>query len=348
MTKPTLYSMALLLSLAAACKEAPKEAPQEQPAAKPEIPNEKPRQDLKGHVRVAVSVDWEGAFLSEEGLEAMAEFRSAHPNVPLTHLICPGYYTNPGTKAKEEITKTIRSAIRPGDEVGLHIHAWKSLVTAAGVKPRLDRSFLSKELLDPGNGDVGFEIELDAYEPAELTKIVKTSKQLLTDAGFSVGKVFRSSGWLATKKVLTVVRAEGFEIDSSSTDPKWLDEYANKLEVALPGRLEAVWPEITAESQPFFVETRAGRVLELPDTGALADYLTTDEMKAHLESALARAHEKPDRDVFVHFGFHQETAHEFGPRLERALSRVKRAHGGRLSFETMSSTAERAKQMLAK
>ena len=56
----------------------------------------------------------------------------------------------------------------------------------------------------------------------------------------------------------------------------------------------------------------------MPDTGALADHVSTEEMEDHLQWAVEKARSDPARPVFVHLGFHAETAHHFAPRLTRA------------------------------
>jgi hypothetical protein len=298
-----------------------------------------------GRVRVAVSVDWEGAYLTEDGLDGLDGFRERNPDVPLTHFISAAYFTKPGVD-REKAAATIGEAIGPRDEVALHVHAWRSLVEAAGVPYRATPSFLAAELMAFPDGDQGFEVELAAYTAAELRTLIATSRRLLEDGGLKVAPHFRSSGWMGTPVVLEAVRAEGFTTDSSSTDPSWLD--GALAGAALPGRLREIWPKVDRTTQPFVVETPAGELLELPMSAAMADYLEPAEMVEHLRWALAELDRQPDRDVFVHLGFHQETASEFAPRVEKALAEVRPAFGQQLVFETVGQTAAAARVQLGR
>jgi len=79
---------------------------------------------------------------------------------------------------------------------------------------------------------------------------------------------------------------------------------------------------------------------------APADYVTADEMTGHVRAALARLSDEPGRDVFVHVGFHQETAARYAGRVERALTRLKALEDDRLVFETLSASAAAARTAL--
>src|SRR4051812_34698961 len=78
-------------------------------------------------VVVAVTIDWEGAYLSPEGLDALDALRK-RLNVPITHFVSAGYFTKeppePGT------ISSIKEVVHPGDELALHVHAWRSLAKA--------------------------------------------------------------------------------------------------------------------------------------------------------------------------------------------------------------------------
>jgi hypothetical protein len=293
-------------------------------------------------LHVAVSVDWEGAYLRPESLDALETFRKENPGVPLTHMLNAAYYTKSGADPAEA-TREIRLAVAKGDEIGLHIHGWRSLLTAAGVKPRDGPSFLSArgpliEIL----GDDGFDLDLSALSVAELRAVMKKSRQLLEAEKLPLGPSFRAAGWIATPNVLEAARAEGFTIDTSATWPAWLDE---KEVVLLRRRLGQVWSRVDEKTQPFWIETGAGRILEMPDTGAMADYLSVLEIQQHVERAAATLKSTPGRPVFVHLGLHAETADEFAPRLSQALS-VLRARKTPMVFETLSRSAEAARRTL--
>jgi ribosomal protein L40E len=289
------------------------------------------------HVHVAVSVDWEGRDMSAENLQAFADFRAAHPEVPLTHFLNAAYFTKPDADGGE-VSEKMRQVLDPIDELGLHIHPWKSLVEAAGVTFRTEPTIWGKgRRMRPGGNDVGHEISVEAYETDEFQKVVRKSKEILTQHGFELGRSFRAGAWLAGPRVREAIRREGFKVDSSATDTKWHSRIA---QYDLPAMIREIWPDVTSETQPFWIMTPAGTLLEMPDTGALADYVTVEDMSGHIADAVAKLDTEGDR--FVHIGFHQETAASYAPRVIAAIREAQAAHGGLLIFETLEASARHA------
>lgn len=291
---------------------------------------------------VVVSIDWEGAYFRPESLEALEQFRRDNPDVPITHMLNAAYYTKPGADAAAA-TRQIRQAVKKGDDTGLHIHAWKSLLTASGVTPRDGPSFLSRrgELL-PFEDDLGFDVDITVLSVSELRAVMRKSREILAREQFAIGPSFRAPAWLGTANVLEAARAEGFTVDSSAVDPAWFDEEEVPF---LQERLRALWSKVDQRTEPFWIDTPAGRILELPDTGALADYLTAAEMTDYVRRGADRLRAVPGRPVFVHLGFHAETADEFAPRLGEALVRLRAARTP-MVFETISRAAELARRAL--
>jgi hypothetical protein len=283
-------------------------------------------------VRVTVSVDWEGRDLRETNLKAAERLREAMPDVPLTHFLNAAYFTKKDADAKK-VAEAMRRALRKGDETGLHIHAWRSLVEASRVDFRRGPSFWGWDV--EGDGEVGHEVELEAYAVDELKKIVAKSKAILKDAGFEITPSFRAAGWIAGAKVLEAIRAEGFRIDSSATDSTWHDELER---YPLRRRIREIWPKVTDQSAPFSIDTPVGAVVEMPDTCALADYVTADEMVGHLREAVKRL---GDKDLFVHIGFHQETADRYAARVTDAVKAIRKESGDKVVFETLETAARR-------
>ena len=100
---------------------------------------------------------------------------------------------------------------------------------------------------------------------------------------------------------------------------------------------------MTDSTQPFVIETEAGELLEMPDTGALADYVTGQEMIEHLREQLEKI--EGERDRFAHIGFHQETAARYVPRVVECLERWTADE--RVRFVTLEDAAELAREQLA-
>lgn len=294
-----------------------------------------------GAVGVAISVDWEGRELSEANLAAVERFRARFPEVPLTHFLNAAYFTKPGVEDRE-VARRIKRALRPQDELGLHLHGWRSLIEAAGVDFQRAPSFWGVgKPLKPAGGDEGHEVEIAAYSAEELERILTFSKKTLrARGGLEIGGSFRAGGWVAPPHVMEAIAAAGFGVDTSAVPPKWHEELSG---LALRGRIQQLWGSVHPTTQPYRVRTPKGDLIEMPDTCALADYVTAEEMTRHVREALTRQRLRPERDVYVHLGFHLETAARFLPRLSQALSALRADADPRLALETLERSAARVR-----
>src|SRR5687767_996778 len=79
-----------------------------------------PSTSTKGQIVVALTIDWEGAYLSPDGLDALDALRRDLGRTPMTHFVSAAYFTKdaPDPKALETITK----AVVEGDELAIHLH----------------------------------------------------------------------------------------------------------------------------------------------------------------------------------------------------------------------------------
>jgi len=287
---------------------------------------------------VALTIDWEGAYLSPEGLDALDDARKAFGPAPLTHFVSAAYFTkaNPDPNTVRSIVEEVHA----GDEIAVHLHAWRSLSRAAGVTPKTSPSFLTgtDKLLEFADDDIGFDTDLDVYTVDELRALLRTSRQLLEQTKLPISKSFRAGGYLATPRVRIALRAEGFDVDSSATDHKELADATGYLRT----RVAEVWPDIEPTSQPYLADAPNEQLLELP-LAEMADYVATDKLFAVLEAAAAQLRKDPDHDVFVVLGFHQETAQLFSGRLVEAI-RVMNARRD-IASDVVFVTVERAARL---
>jgi hypothetical protein len=255
-------------------------------------------------------------------------------SAPITHFVCPAYFAK--QSVDRQLMPSITGAIQPGDELALHLHGWRSLAAAAGIAPRLSPSFLTgtDQLIEFDDGDVGFDLDLDAYEVAELRALLRTSRALLEQTKLRVSHSFRAGAYLATPKVIEAISSEGYTVDSSAIDFRQLDELAEEV---LPARLQGIWSTLDASRQPFPL----GELVEMP-IAAVADYTTAAEMVGAIESAHARLRQAPADDQFVVIAFHQETVSEFAERVAEAMRVVRSRNdiADDLFFTTIEAAAE--------
>jgi hypothetical protein len=296
----------------------------------------------RGQVVVAVTIDWEGAYLSADGLDALDAFRGAYPAVPLTHFVSAGYFTKPTVDPATSDTLT-QATSGHGDEVALHLHLWASLARAANVTPKLSPSFFTgtDKRVDIGDGDAGFDTDPDAYTSGELRAMIRTSRALLAKAGLRPTPVFRAGGFLGTPRLLQALHDEQFVADSSAIAARQVEEAAGEI---LADRIDELWPSIEVTSQPYSIPLHGGPLLELP-VASYADYQSMEDIAALLDDASARLAKHPDTDVYLVLGFHQETAAEFVDRLDRALEGwlAKPGVAATVTFATIEQIAARVR-----
>ncbi len=272
-------------------------------------------------VQIVVSVDWEGRDLAEENLQAMQEFRKDFADVPLQHFLNAAYFTKPQADSKF-VEQAIRSVIRKGDEEALHIHPWKSLVEASGVKFRTEPAFRGYLDLSKCDPDCGHDVNLASYSEPELRKLIQTSIKILTSHGFAHPKSFRAGAWQAEARTFRALAAEGFELDSSATHAEFLKERWGRS--LLYPVVAKIWAGIEPTSQPYLMEPIAGKKLwELPNNGCLADYTPSDSIFKTFQLNAEQWKKDPQKDVFVSIGFHQETAKKYLSHVRDGIEKIK-------------------------
>lgn len=294
---------------------------------------------------MTISVDWEGKTPKAGHLQAMRQFREDFPKIPLLHFLNPAHFTRPGAEATD-LRREIGSVLRPGDMIGLHLHAWRDLIEAAGVDFRSSPSFIGaagSQLID---GRYGYDVPIYVYTTEELRRLVRLGLHLLRENGFTAPiRVFRAGGWLADARVLDAIRAEGLTIDSSALPPEigahgfW--------SLPLYRSVRELWKDITPVSQPYIVETPSGALIEFPNNAGMADHVSADRAVKIFRDQANEA--KRGQIVHFHYGFHDDTAQDMLPRVRAVLQKVKRyarLTGIRLEFVTMPTGCARILQSL--
>jgi hypothetical protein len=211
-----------------------------------------------GNVIITVTCDWDGLdyplneqynpagtphFRFDHGIEAIEYFnRKFAERIPLTHFICPVYFTRSRLLAEYYAGKTARLIQESKCEIGLHLHCWISLMHACGVVPRdpvqdqsipdwgakannryglyvFYRNDTGEEKIDYGHG-----VPLGVYPQEEILQVVKRGRALLFDNKIieSNGDCvsFRCGGWMANDAVLAAIQKvePSFQYEASAVD----------------------------------------------------------------------------------------------------------------------------------
>ncbi|MEY4615997.1 MAG: hypothetical protein RJB66_957 [Pseudomonadota bacterium] len=271
-------------------------------------------------VKLFMSVDWEGVSLQDENLQAMKLLRNQFPHIKLIHFLNAAYFTQKGVNPIDVVAK-IQSVLRPGDEIGLHVHALESLLAASGVPFRDNVTYWGSRGSQPYNGQRGHDVPLSLFNVEELRRIIRKSLEILGSHGFSNINSFRAGGWVATPEVLEALRLEGIQIDSSAVPLDIIGSVVGS-EQPLFQINKKLWPDQTPfKHQPYELQTPVGPILEFPNNIGLADYIDSKKAFLIFQKLVEKNYGKP-QPVSFHFGFHQETASLFLPRVRNLLRKI--------------------------
>jgi hypothetical protein len=278
-------------------------------------------------------VDWEGEKIRNSCLDLLEFFKTQYPEIPLTHFICPAYFARGEDLSKK--LKRIRT-LTQNDEIGLHIHCWKSLITESRVTPVLQPTLDVNDRAVPygkGKEDTGFTIPLGVYSVAEIEKILSTGKQILAENELTTAEnclSFRCGAWLACDSVFTALQKAGFANDASGVPSAWISLVTKDVMPTFALWIEKLWGNkdtttpkylantITHRAYPEGIKSCFGRddrtismpqvlennILEIPDTGVLIDYTPPAILYYYIKQAWSLSEHQ---DIYISFGFHLES-----------------------------------------
>lgn len=266
-----------------------------------------------GKIKLVISMDWEGCDLHDSNLNAIAAFKRKY-RCPFTHYLNAGYYTNPNTR-NENVTEKIRNILGQDDEAGLHLHAPKHLVEAAGVGLKTAPTFSKHGDFNRGF-EFGQEVMLHGYSKSELDALIGLSKSLLEDKGFAPIKSFRAGGWMCDEKIFDSLADYDFEVESSATVADFLEGSSWEND-NLQRYISLIWDGITPNSAPYFVKRPKKELLEIPNNLGAIDYWKEQWLPSLADICRRNARETGAFVAVVNS--HQETFKEHGPKLEALL-----------------------------
>lgn len=297
-------------------------------------------------VVICVTVDWEGTNILSENLKSMTDFRTMLPEIPLTHFICPAYFTRNGDNAN--MSAKILTQILDRDEVGLHVHCWNSLIKASNVALLTDPPTYYLKDFNDGRGpeipyatsqglavDWGHGIPLGAFTATDIESIISAASNLLVSNNITrrAPTSFRCGGWLSCDAVQSALQSttNSINTDSSGTDAihfadiqqiirdnfscdigSWIPLLWGATSTSTPSYLAnsqtlvANPYGISFDTQPYNIGS-TNPIVQVPNNGALMDYTSADKVYGELVAMLQHVSEKGG-DMLSVVGFHQESA----------------------------------------
>jgi hypothetical protein len=275
---------------------------------------------------VAVSNDWDTADHTNDKLERQDRLHAHHPKLVITHFVGPYTFTDTTVSATRvkylvDWLKNYRDVA--GDEIGLHVHPYCNFVTAAGVACRTQPSFAK------ASDATGYTVVLSSYTQAELEKMFKKAAELFQANGLGKPTSFRAGGWTAQLHVIKALGAAGHVADSSGCNWARLEEWKYVSGAQLYQWNQQNWGPIDETSQPYYPSTTDILadaaphlpVLEVPDNGALVDYVTAAEMIDMFRKNFSGTG-LPEARVYS-IGYHPvDFSEEFFNRIDGALTEI--------------------------
>jgi len=280
---------------------------------------------------VVTSIDWDSSDTADGELAWQEELHADHPRLKLTHLVGPYTWTDPELSVeRQDLLRDWLLLMEASfdDEIGLHIHPWCHFVDVAGVPCRTEPSCVSDE-----GDETGYTVLSSAYTEAEYLSLLQAADAIFVEQGLGKPVTFRAGGWLASASVLSALASDGFVADSSANNWRRMEEWQDNNTNGLLYEWNAEhWGPIDDLSQPYLpsavVPSRPaeGReaelgILEVPDNGILADYVTADEMIEIFEANWPGGALLAPTQLSI--GFHSRTQgmlFSFRDRVEGALS----------------------------
>jgi hypothetical protein len=278
--------------------------------------------DNSKEIKLLVSLAWDGPVATEHNLEAFKKFRTTFSNIPVVHFVSPSYFTS--THA-EDNKSTIRSMHRPGDQIGIALAPWKSIVTEAGVLFRSSPTFWGNNISGSScHSDCGGEVPLSIYTSKELKSIFEAALNVMNRHGFSGLKGMQIRGWMATPEIMNVSEQFGIKYDFSMVTPSLLSERLREFPIF--AWVKKQWPASDILSQPGIIPSLSQKVIEVPQSLASLDYVSVEQMSNFLDRFVS----SETKSLTYHIALNADTVHLTLPKLELVLQNVfKQASEGK-------------------
>jgi hypothetical protein len=276
---------------------------------------------------LVLALHWEGRDMLDMNLGALAELRAQFDRIPMIHFISPAYFLRSPQEAQAARQK-IRTLMRSGDQVGLALGGWKSLVVKADAIFRPGPTFWGYELRpEDCLTDCGQDIPVHIYPEEELHKIMSTSAKVLEDNGFGKPRGLAVTGWVASPQVLEAAARIGISHDFSAVPMTPIQRIIASY--PLHYWVRGLWPQPAPQFQTFPITTQTSTITEVPQSIPGMDYATvTEALKTFTEfkTAADGRSDSSDKGMLFHLVIHQETAHITAPRVQTFLKAMLADH----------------------
>jgi predicted deacetylase len=238
---------------------------------------------------VLVTTDWDFADPSQRAIGYQNRMHTEHPELRLTHFIGPYTFTDPAVdvaRQQELVAWLVEQRDMFRDEIALHIHPYCNFVESAGLTCITDQSTVYAV------DETGYTIKCAAYDRAQFGTLLEHAATLFEQNGLNRPKTFRAGGWTASADTLAALADQGFTADTSALNWARIEEWDGVENGELYRWNMENWGPIGDTSQPYYpnvanpisADAPNLTLLEVPDNGAMIDYVSLEEMNGLFDS----------------------------------------------------------------
>lgn len=277
-------------------------------------------------IKLLISLAWDGPNVNEHNLLTFKNFRDKFANIPVSHFVSPSYFTSTDAAHNKSV---IQSLYRTGDQIGLAVAPWKSILTGTGVTFRSSPTFWGAPLSQAScMSDCGGEVPLNIYTTEEVRRILSSSIKVMEQQGFKGLKGMQVTGWMATPEILAAANEVGIKYDFSMVTPSLLSGQLREFPIF--AWVKKLWPNADVLSQPGTLPSHSQTVTEIPQSMASLDYVSVDQMGQFLDRFVANGSKTP---LTYHIALNADSVHMTLPKLELVLQNVfKQASEGKFQL----------------
>ena len=128
---------------------------------------------------------------------------------------------------------------------------------------------------------------------------------------------------MSNNQIIEALGREGILYDSFAVPPELISSRFWKG-IPLESIISNLWRGIKSNSQPYSINLEGKpKVMEIPDNGALADYMEAEKMLDVFKKNVEKWRENSDHIYFYVIGFHQETASRYLNRDDKVVKLIE-------------------------
>lgn len=148
-------------------------------------------------------------------LEAMVTLTRRHPDMKWSHLYNPVAYTQ-DTPLRDDMERfVVESRDRFGSEIGVHLHMYESLVTAAGVTFK-DSPSVNALQVAGSRDQTGYAVPITAYKPDELRSLFDFTLQKFSERNLGRPRSFCAGFYATSNSLQQVIASKGFHTSAAA------------------------------------------------------------------------------------------------------------------------------------